>query len=169
MDRRASGTKCHSMRSVLSDLKGSKRGKAGAGIGTGQGRVYPLKNHLIFKGRSIKDFLAHLVMPVPKGDRRSWLLGSPQVPTWRIQMKTQPGPAGQWLTMSGHFCPCKAGGDGQQTSLGGSQFCTERCPEFVKSLQEESHPEDKLQSSPCSSSAWSEFGAAAPLLLVTGV
>lgn len=57
---------------------------------------------------------------------------------------------------------------GQQTSFGGSQFCTEGCSEFVKSLQEESHPEDKLQSSPCFSPVWSEFGTA-PLLLVTGV
>lgn len=75
MNRRASGTKCHSMSSLLPNLKSCKLGKAGGGIATGQGTVYPLKNHLDFKARGIKDFLAHLVMSIPKGDRRKWLLG----------------------------------------------------------------------------------------------
>lgn len=69
------------MSSLLSNLKSSEWGKAGGGIATGQGRVYPLKNRLIFEGRSIKDFLAHWWCQLPKetGGSGSWDdLGCPQ-------------------------------------------------------------------------------------------
>lgn len=70
MDIRASGTKYHSMSSLLLNLKNAKQAKAEGGIATGEGTASPLKNHLVFEGRSIKNFLAHLVMSVAKGDRR---------------------------------------------------------------------------------------------------
>lgn len=169
MDRRASGAKCHSTSSLLSNLKSSKWGKAGGGIATGQGRVHPLKNHLLFKGGSIEDFSC------PLGDvssQRRQEEAAPWMTTGAQMVNSGENSAWSCRTVADHVWTLLSLQTGKRwpTNLTrGSQLCAEGCPEFVKSLQEEPQPADKLQSSPCFSSAWSECGTAAPLLLVTGV
>lgn len=176
MDRRASGAKYPSMSFLLPNLKNAKQGKAGGGIATGQGTVCPLKNHLIFKGRSIKKSPAHFAMSVPKGDRRKCHLRWLQVSTLWNQMKTKCGHKGQWLFMRGHFCPLpvqeegvpfKVGEGGQQ--MGALASVLKGGQRLSKAVHQESRYEEKLWCLSCFLLVWSKFLTIAPLLLVTGL